>query len=108
MKPGRNRNSAAVVAVIIALAASTPSHAQPAPDTPWGPPVTEPAKPGAPADTAAPASAPEGTQEEMSGLVESRDPPESGGRTVGRVLLLPLRGLWFVVWGPIRLAAWAF
>lgn len=46
--------------------------------------------------------------DQVSGLVESRDPGDSGGRQVGRVMLYPLRGLWFGLWAPVRGFAWAY
>jgi hypothetical protein len=76
------------------------ANTEPIPDTKEAPdpPRTEEISP----------SAPEGTPADVSGLVESRDPPEAGSRRAGRILLLPLRGVWFVLWSPIRLAAWAY
>src|SRR5689334_20235365 len=63
----------------------------------------------APADSGeAPATALEVKAEDGSGLVEPRDPEEGTSRKVARVVLFPLRGLWFVVWGPVRALAWAY
>lgn len=66
-------------------------HVEPlAPEPP--PPPTDPAYP----------------PERASGLEVPRDPPDGTGRRVGRVMLAPLRGLWLVVWSPVRLFAWSY
>jgi hypothetical protein len=79
----------------ILLAGTASAYGQVDAGTPEVEPVEPTAEPAAP-------------QSQVSGLVEPRDPPESGGRKTGRVLLYPVRGLWYVVWAPVRGFAWAY
>lgn len=109
-----------VLAADLALQPRTLAHAQvdpgtTAPDAPRDPPPvtgqnSDPAASGAGDSPVLPAavSEPERALGEVSGLVEARDPEESGGRRAARIALYPIRGLWFVVWAPIRGLAWAY
>lgn len=90
-----------IVAVVAVLAAGV-SHAQPPPAPP---PASEPAPP---AEPAASPPEPEVPAAAASGLVVARDPDESSGRVAARVALFPVRALWYVLWSPVRLAAWAY
>ncbi|MEO8707181.1 MAG: BamA/TamA family outer membrane protein [Kofleriaceae bacterium] len=53
-------------------------------------------------------AAPEVTPDEASGLIEPRDPAETISHKVARGFLFPVRAVWFVVWAPVRLVAWAY
>jgi hypothetical protein len=104
MKLGRKRILIAALGAILTTQSVT--YAQPVPEPP--------ASGQAPADASPPAQGvpvpppPEASPAEASGLVEARDPADPRSRDVGRVLLFPLRALWFVVWGPVRFLAWGF
>lgn len=41
-------------------------------------------------------------------MTAPRDPADSRSRGAARIALLPVRGLWFVLWAPPRLALWAY
>jgi hypothetical protein len=45
---------------------------------------------------------------EVSGLDAPRDPPQSTGRTVGRVVLWPIKAVWIGAWALPRGAMWAY
>lgn len=74
---------------------------------PARPPVAPPDEPLA-VDRPPPPADPAFPPDRASGLASPRDAPDGTGRRVGRVVLAPFRGLWFVVWSPVRLFAWSY